>query len=119
MTSQPTGVQEPWGHPGAPQSEARQERRPPRARWLLGVIATLLALAAGTLQVLGIIQASNLNWERGTLLAWLAIGTSVIAFIVGLVAVIMNRGRRWGVVAMVAAVIANPWVLAQLLGALD
>ena len=107
MTNQPTEVSRP--EPAA--------KRPPRAPWLLGVIGVLLAVLAGVLQVLGIVQASNLNWERGTLLAWLAIGASVAAFVVGLTAVILNRGRRWGVAAMLAAVIANPWILVQLLGA--
>ena len=89
-----------------------------RFPWLLGAIGVLLALAAGVLQVLGIIQASNLNWQRGTLLAWLAIGASVAGFVVGLVAIILNRGRRFGIVAMIASVVANPFLLTQLLGAL-
>src|SRR5690554_3865222 len=105
MTSQPTEVLQP----------VRPKRRAP---WALGVIGVILAITAGVLQVLGIIQATGLNWQRGTLLAWLAIGVSAVAFLVGLVAIILNRGRRWGVVAMIAAVIANPWVLAQLLGSL-
>jgi hypothetical protein len=104
MTSQPTEVLQP----------GRQEKR--RAPWLLGAIAVVLAVAAGVLQVLGIIQASGLNWQRGTLLAWLAIAVSSAAFLTGLAAIILNRGRRWGVVAMIAALVANPWVLARLLG---
>lgn len=108
MSTQPTEMPPP----------EQEEKRQPRSPWLIGVIGVLLAVLAGILQMLGIVQASNLNWERGTLLAWLAIGASVAAFVVGLVAVIANRGRRWGIVAMVAAVIANPWVLAQVLGAL-
>ena len=107
MTSQPTEVL-----PPAPPNK-------PRAPWALGVIAVVLAVTAGVLQALGIIQATGLNWQRGTLLAWVAIGVSTVAFLVGLLASILNRGRRWGVVAMAAAVVANPWVLAQVLGALD
>jgi hypothetical protein len=109
MTSQPTDVLPPEQDP---------EPSPPRAPWLVGVVGLVLAVAAAVLQVLGIVQASNFNWERGTFLAWLAIGASVAAFIVGLVALIGNRGRRWGMAAMVAAVIANPWVLTRLLEAL-
>jgi hypothetical protein len=104
MTNQPTEVLQP-------------KQAGTRARWLLGSIGVLLAVGAGVLQVLGIVQATALNWERGTLLAWLAIGASVLAFVVGLAAVILRRGRRLGIVAMVVAVVANPWVLAQLLGA--
>jgi hypothetical protein len=104
MTSQPTEV------PPA-------KRRP--APWLLGVVGLALAIAAGVLQLLGIIQATGLNWQRGTLLAWLAIGASTAAFLVGLIAIILNRGRRWGVAAMIVAIFANPWLLAQLLGSLS
>lgn len=103
MTSQPTD---------APRAKRRH------APWILGAAALAIAVAAAVLQVLGIIQATGLNWQRGTLLAWLAIGASTVAFLAGLVAIILNRGRRWGVVAMVLAIFANPWVLAQLLGSL-
>jgi hypothetical protein len=99
-------------------SPEQEKKRPPRSPWLIGVIGLLLAVTAGVLQALGIVQASNLNWERGTLLAWLAIGASVAAFVVGLIAVALNRGRRLGIAAMAAAILANPWVLAGLLGAL-
>jgi uncharacterized membrane protein YcjF (UPF0283 family) len=110
MTYQPTEIQ-----PVEAEVPARKRRTP---RWLLGAVGVLLAVAAGGLQVAGIVQASNLNWERGTLLAWLAIAVSVVAFVVGLVAVTTNRGRRLGAVAMIAAIVANPFVLTQLLGAL-
>lgn len=98
----------------APEVVIDRTRRFP---WLLGAIGVLLAVTAGVLQVLGIVQASNLNWQRGTLFAWLAIGASVAGFAVGLAAVILKRGRRLGVVAMVASLVANPFLLAQLLGA--
>jgi|SRR5690554_3820978 len=103
MTSQPTD---------APRAKRRS------APWILGVIAVALAVAAGVLQVLGITQAAALNWQRGTLFAWLAIGVSTLAFLTGLIAIILNRGRRWGAMAMIVAIVANPWVLAQLLGSL-
>ncbi|MEX1078190.1 MAG: hypothetical protein WED09_03675 [Homoserinimonas sp.] len=109
MTTQPTEALPP---------EQSGKWRPPRAPWLIGAIGVLLAVVAGVLQVLGIVQASSHNWERGTLFAWLAIAVSVVAFLVGLAAVVLNRGRRWGVAAMIAAVVANPFVLAQLLGVL-
>lgn len=102
MTSQPTD---------APRAKRRS------VPWILGVVGLTLAAAAAVLQVLGIIQASGLNWQRGTLLAWVAIGVSTVAFLIGLIAIILNRGRRWGVAAMILAVVANPWVLTQLLGA--
>lgn len=100
-----------------PANAAQAKRR--RAPWILGVVAVALAVIAAVLQVLGIIQATNLNWQRGTLLAWLAIGVSTVAFLVGLTAIIVHRGRRWGVAAMIVAIVANPWVLAQLLGLFD
>lgn len=99
-------------------ASAVPETRVRRFPWLLGAVGVLLALAAAVLQILGIVQASNLNWERGTLFAWLAIGASVAGFAVGLVAAILNRGRKLGILAMIASVVANPFLLAQLLGAL-
>ncbi|MHA6669897.1 hypothetical protein ACX3O0_13625 [Homoserinimonas sp. A447] len=112
MTNPPTEMYQPV------EAEVPARKRRSAPRWLLGALAVLLAMAAGGLQIAGIVQASNLNWERGTLLAGLAIGVSVVAFVVGLVAVTTNRGRRLGIAAMIAAVVANPFVLAQLLGAL-
>jgi hypothetical protein len=103
--------------PPSAESDAGRPKRPPVAPWLVGVSGVLLAVAAGVVQAIAIAQASNLNWERGTLLAWVAIALSVAAFVVGLAAVILNRGRRWGVVAMIAGLIANPFLLARLLGA--
>jgi uncharacterized membrane protein YcjF (UPF0283 family) len=112
MTNQPT---EPYP-PVEAAAPARQRRSVPP--WLLGSIGVLLAAVAAALQIAGIIQASNLNWERGTLLAWLAIAVSIVAFVVGLIALVTNRGRRLGAVAVVAAIVANPFVLTQLLNAL-
>ena len=96
---------------------ADRPKRAPVARWLVGATGVLLAVVAGVVQAIAIAQASGLNWERGTLLAWVAIVLSSAAFLVGLAAVILNRGRRWGIVAMVAGLIANPFLLARLLGA--
>src|SRR5690606_26187602 len=101
MTSQPTDA-------------PRVKRR--TVPWILGVVGLALAVVAAVLQVLGIIQATGLNWQRGTLLAWLAIGVSTVAFLVGLIAIILNRGRRWGVAGMIVALVASRWVLALLLG---
>ena len=115
MTNQPAEVFQPTE---PVEAETPGRKRQTVSRWLLGAVGVLLAVVAGGLQVAGIVQASNLNWERGTLLAWLAIGVSLAALVVGLVAVVTKRGRRLGVVAMIAAVVANPFVLAQLLGAL-
>jgi hypothetical protein len=110
MSNEPSEAQAP---PSA--ERARRPKRPQVAPWLLGVAGVLLAIAAGVVQGIAIGQASNLNWERGTLLAWVAIGLSSAALLVGLAAVILNRGRRWGVVAMLAGLIANPFLLARLL----
>lgn len=113
MSNQPTEVFRPDAG-----TVAGKPSRQPRWPWLVGVFGFLLAVAAAAVQAAGVAQATALNWERGTLLAWISIGLSVVAFAVGLAAVILNRGRRWGLAAMLVAVVANPFVLTQLLVAL-
>ncbi len=79
---------------------------------MIGLV--FVALAVG-LQVAGIVQASSGNWELGAQLAWLAIGVSAVAFVVGLVAVIRRRAWPLGVTVLIAALLANPYLLARLL----
>lgn len=107
MTNQPTEI--PRGD--EPQTVRRRKPAPP---WIPGVAAFLLAIGSAIVQAVGIAQASASHWELGAQLAWVAIALSVVAIIVGLVAVILNRGRRWGVAAMVLGVVANPLVLVAL-----
>jgi hypothetical protein len=95
----------------APQPERR--RRP-----FIGIAALVLALGAGGLHIAAVIIAAGGGFETGTLLAWLAIGASVLGFAVGAVAVIGGWGRRLGLLGAVLAVLVNPWVVLRVLGLL-
>ena len=95
-----------------------RERRPSliaRHPWLLGATGLLLVAAAIVVQVIGIMRASAGDWEGGALLAWIAIGLSVLAFVAGLVAITRRRSRRLGLLVVVTALLANPYLLARLL----
>ena len=95
-------------------ASAQQPRGRRQVPWIPGVTALALALVGAIVQVVAIASASALNWELGALLAQVSIGLNIAATLVGLLAVILNRGRRWGVIAMVLGVIANPLVLVAL-----
>jgi hypothetical protein len=73
---------------------------------LVGVLVMVEAIAIS-------IGAAG-HWTAATVLAWCVIALSVVAFLGGLAAVILARGRRWGAAAMVLSVVANPLVLVWL-----
>ena len=86
----------------------------PRTRWL-GVTALVGVIVAAGVQGAAIVIASGHDIPGSTTLAWVAIVLSVVAAVVGMVAAVIGRGRSWGLVAAVLAVVTNPWVLLQLL----
>jgi hypothetical protein len=91
--------------------------RGPR-RWpgiLSGVLAVLMLIATAA----GIRIASTLDYSTSTTLAYVAIGLSVAAIIVGLVAAIKGWGRGAGIVGIVVAVLGNPLVLLYVLNFLS
>ena len=97
------------------------EQRPAltaRYPWLLGLIGLALVAVAFVLQAVGIVLAGGGDWAQGTLMAWLAICLSTVAFAVGLAAVIRRRMWPLGALVMVLALLANPYLLARLLDAL-
>lgn len=78
---------------------------------LLGAIAMTAAVLTGTLHVTGVALASNGVYQTSTVLAFTAIGFSIVAIVVGVVAAILDRGRRLGVVAAIVGLLANPFVV--------
>lgn len=54
-------------------------------------------------------------YELAILLAVVATVGTVIAFLLGAVALVLGRGRWFGLAAMVLSVLANPFTLVQLL----
>lgn len=98
--------------------EPEPEDAPRRSTALVGSLALLAAFAAVVVTGVGVGVASSGAYEAGTVLAWVAIVLSAVAVIGGLVAAIAGWGRRLGIAAIILGVLANPWLLATVLGAL-
>jgi hypothetical protein len=82
---------------------------------LVGVLAFVSAVLMAALHVIGIVVASGSAYEAATVIAYAAIGFSVLAVAGGIAAVILRRGRGWGIAAIVIGVVANPVILLYLL----
>ncbi len=88
---------------------------PRRGRAFVGGLALLGALAAAIVTGVGIGVAASGLYDLGAVLAWVAIVLSALAVLVGLVAIIVGWGRRWGIAAVILGVVSNPWVLTTVL----
>ena len=78
---------------------------------LLGILALAFAvLTAGALAA-GVVMATAGDYRLATVVAYGAIGLSVLAVIGGVLAAILGWGRRWGVIAVIVGVVANPLVM--------
>ena len=86
------------------------------SRRLFGPLAALVAVVSAFVTAAAVSVAAGGDFSTGTALSWSAIVGTAIAFVIGAAAVVLARGRRWGVVAMVVAPLANPLVLRLLLG---
>ncbi|MHB1170979.1 MAG: hypothetical protein ACYCZY_00490 [Lacisediminihabitans sp.] len=86
-------------------------RKPTRR---LGGIALALSAVFLVTEASAIVLAVAQSWGVATILAQLIIVLTAVSFIVGLIAVIMNRGRGLGMAAMLLSVVANPLVLVKL-----
>jgi hypothetical protein len=93
-------------------------RRPSPVVTRLGLTALVFAAVGVAAEVAGIIIGNAGEWQGATILAWIAIVLTALAFFAGLVAAIANRDRRLGVIALVIGLVGNPLVLVGLLGAL-
>ncbi len=49
------------------------------------------------------------------MLAWVAIALSAVAVVVGALSIVLDRGRRLGIVAVAIGVLANPFLLTRIL----
>jgi hypothetical protein len=87
-----------------------------RRRTILGIVSALSGLATVILLFCGLSLALAGDNEASTGIAYAAIGTSALAVLGGLSAVLFRRGTAWGIAAMVLGLAANPLVLTRLLG---
>jgi len=85
----------------------------------LGPSAAALAVVGAVVTAAAISVAAGRDFPAATALAWSAIAGTAVAFVLGAAAVVLARGRRWGVVAMVVALLGNPLVLRFVLGLFD
>jgi hypothetical protein len=83
-------------------------RRRPRWPGILSFVFALLAVAG---VVGGIVLATSDLYLYATYTAWGAIGSSGLAVLLGLIAVIGWFGRGIGTAGLVLGVIANPYLL--------
>jgi uncharacterized membrane protein YcjF (UPF0283 family) len=83
---------------------------------LLGVVALMAALVTIVLVIVGITDAIRGGYAASTSLAYVATGVSIVAVLGGLGAILLDRGRGWGAVAIVLGLVANPLLLTKLLG---
>jgi len=101
-------VSEPIETPDAPPPAPRPKTA------LLGATALAAAVIAGVLQGVAIAVATGGDYLAATVLGYLSIGLAVVAVVGGVVAIILDRGRRLGIAAVVLGVLANPFVLLTL-----
>jgi hypothetical protein len=93
--------------------QPRRRRRRSRAR--LGIAAFGLAAALALTDVLAIALASAGYWSVGTVLGVAASGLTILSLGLGLAAIVLGRGRGWGIAASILSLVANPWLLTRIL----
>ena len=96
----------------APATSMSEPRR--RRAWL-GAIALVLGVATAVLTALGVGAAAAGDESAAQWSAIGAIGASILSILIALVAMITGRGRAVGALALVIAVLANPWILLRVL----
>ncbi len=86
-----------------------------RPRRLLGWLSLAAFVVTAVLHGLAVSVAAYQDLGAGTVLAWFAIIASVAAIGLGITAAVLDRGRTLGIVGAVGGLLANPWVVLQVL----
>ncbi len=98
-------------------SQAQRTRvRVQRPGTLLGVLSAFASVLTIVLVSIGITQAMLGQYAIGTNLAYVAVGTSVVGVLGGICAIVLDRGRGWGAIAIILGLAADPLVLTRVLG---
>jgi hypothetical protein len=106
---------EPTGYiPQATGRAGRKGRRRPAP--IVGLAALLIAVVTVVLLIVGVDVALAGDYAASRSIAYTTIAFSIVGFVVGGIALVVNRGRSWAIVGMVVAVLANPIVLTVVLG---
>ena len=96
----------------APQLSAIAAAPPPIRR--LGLVSGVLAGAGVVLEILAIAVGNSGLWTVATVLAWLVSALLAVSFVLGAIAALTRRGRRWGSAAVVVSVVSHPLLLVWL-----
>ncbi|MDQ4137632.1 MAG: YrzE family protein [Actinomycetota bacterium] len=123
LTSEPVQPRMPtddtMGWPDHPDGTEEPERRRvvilPRGRYL-GIVAFILAALLFGANVVGIVLSNTGSDEAALAIAYVTIFSTILTFLGGFLAAVLNFGRVWGIGAVVLSVLANPFVLVVLLG---
>lgn len=86
-----------------------------RPRRLLGWLSLLMFVVTALLHGFAVAAAGYTDVDLGVALAWCSISASVAAIVLGIVAAVLGRGRWLGVLGAVGGLLANPWVVLQVL----
>jgi hypothetical protein len=97
-------------HPGVEPDEHAAATTP-----RLGIAATALAAVLAVIVAIAVGTAAEGDHATGTVLAWVAIVGTAMTFALGIAAIVLRRGRRWGAVAVILSLLVNPWILMQIL----
>ncbi len=78
---------------------------------VLGVVALALGVLSGVTTGIGVGVASAGGFAAATVLAYVAVGLSILAVAAGIAAIVLKRGRAEATVGVVLGVVGNPLVL--------
>ena len=87
----------------------------PRPRRLLGWLSILAFVVTALLHAAAVAVAAHHDPAMGTFLAWSAIIASGAAVGLGVAAAILDRGHTLGIIGAVCGLLANPWVVLEVL----
>ncbi|WP_168625815.1 MULTISPECIES: hypothetical protein [unclassified Cryobacterium] len=99
--------------PDAEWPDAEPKRRRPFPFGLVALVSVLVLIA---LEVTGVLLAVSGAYAAATFIGQAIIVLTFVPFVLGIVGVILNRGRLTGAIAIVLAVLTNPLVLNTVLG---
>ena len=88
---------------------------PGRARTAPGILALGGAAVFAIVHIVAVVTATAGEFGAATTLAWVAIIGTTATLLLGIAAVGLDRGRRWGAVAIILSFVANPFVLVRIL----
>lgn len=94
---------------------ALRPRSRPRRPWPFGIIALSIAAALVVAEGVAVYLASSGQPAAATVLGQVLVVATALPLALGLLAAIRNHQRGWGLAAMVVSVVANPFILVNLL----